>query len=693
VLSSRLALATDYHVATTGSDSNGGTSALPFKTIQKAADVMVAGDTCTVHEGTYREWVRPRQGGTSDTARIVYRAAPGETVYIKGSEAVTAWTQDSGAYKAVVPNTMFGSYNPYSINLQGGWLQYGSEYHLGGVYIDGEPLVEALDVASVASTPKRFYAEVGSSTTIWASFGKDPSGHLVEINVRESAIQPETLGLAYITIDGFHIMHGAPQWSPPTAPQFGLVNIMQGHHWLIQNNYVSDARTVGIMCGTRSGGTSTSDITKNGNHVVRNNTIQRCGEAGIAGENRWPNSLIENNLIEDINWTMQFGGYETAGIKIHDAIDVVIRNNVIRRVRTQSLYNGFHEGIWLDWAGQGSRITGNVIYDVDQHLVDFEMDHGPQLVDNNILVGNGRFFSIKEHAENGVYVHNLMVDVTWEGIDSDTRSSGYWTPHTTRSAGSRTHIPSDDRLLNNIYVRTGTDVVKKYTGYQLDYNVFYEGASPSSGGTDAHSLTKSFITNVQIDTLPNGVRLTFVADSAPRDVQAPLITRDLIGINSLTKQGIEYHDGSPITIDKDMLGVARSTTHPTAGPFESAPATKTSYVFTAGVGADTWGATQASDGGLVLPDGAVKPPVGGDAAVPKTDAGGRAGGSPGSGGSAGGGTGTGGATSSEDDVVVEDKGGCGCRSAGSGPNAFAWLACAVAVAMSRRRGGGRRIGR
>src|SRR6185436_18936321 len=96
LLNASVVWATEYHVATTGSNDNAGTSDQPFKTIQKAADVMQAGDSCTVHAGTYREWINPPRGGSSDGARITYRAADGEQVFIKGSEQITGWTQEGG---------------------------------------------------------------------------------------------------------------------------------------------------------------------------------------------------------------------------------------------------------------------------------------------------------------------------------------------------------------------------------------------------------------------------------------------------------------------------------------------------------------------------------------------------------------------------------------------------------------------
>ncbi|HUS59237.1 MAG TPA: right-handed parallel beta-helix repeat-containing protein [Planctomycetota bacterium] len=93
--------ATDYHVAAaTGNDANAGTEQQPFRTIQRAADVMAAGDTCIVHEGIYRETVTPARSGKTG-ARITFRAAPGEQATVSGADPVTGWVQhDGNIYKA-----------------------------------------------------------------------------------------------------------------------------------------------------------------------------------------------------------------------------------------------------------------------------------------------------------------------------------------------------------------------------------------------------------------------------------------------------------------------------------------------------------------------------------------------------------------------------------------------------------------
>src|SRR4030042_645113 len=50
-----LASAATYYVSTAGSDTNPGTQAQPWRTIQKAANTMAAGDTVIIRNGTYNE--------------------------------------------------------------------------------------------------------------------------------------------------------------------------------------------------------------------------------------------------------------------------------------------------------------------------------------------------------------------------------------------------------------------------------------------------------------------------------------------------------------------------------------------------------------------------------------------------------------------------------------------------------------
>jgi len=73
------ALATTYHVATTGSDSNPGTEKQPWRTVAHAVSNMVAGDTTYVRGGIYKEEIiKFRESGTQ-SAPIKLVNAPGES--------------------------------------------------------------------------------------------------------------------------------------------------------------------------------------------------------------------------------------------------------------------------------------------------------------------------------------------------------------------------------------------------------------------------------------------------------------------------------------------------------------------------------------------------------------------------------------------------------------------------------------
>ncbi|TFH27970.1 MAG: DUF1565 domain-containing protein, partial [Bacteroidia bacterium] len=232
----------EYHVSPEGDDQNRGSSGSPFRTISKAAEVARPGDQVTVHEGIYRERVNPLFGGTSDTKRIVYQAADGEQVEIKGSEVVSGWESlGGGVWKVILPNSLFGDHNPFETNIAGDWLVDGGWNHTGEVYLNGKSLYETETVEGVmdpvanerALDPDAalytWYAECDDEqTTLWANFhSSDPNIELVEVHVRESCFYPDAPGRNYITVDGFHMSQAATQWAPPSAEQVGII----GTHW------------------------------------------------------------------------------------------------------------------------------------------------------------------------------------------------------------------------------------------------------------------------------------------------------------------------------------------------------------------------------------------------------------------------------------------------------------------------------
>ncbi len=143
--------AATWHVATNGNDKGEGCRPEPFRTIQHAAEVAQPGDVITVHAGVYRERINPPRGGASEAVRITYQATPGELVEIKGSEVVKHWTKVEGdAWKATLPNSFFGTFNPFNDLIRGDWFNAkGREHHTGAVYLNGDWLIEAATLDEV----------------------------------------------------------------------------------------------------------------------------------------------------------------------------------------------------------------------------------------------------------------------------------------------------------------------------------------------------------------------------------------------------------------------------------------------------------------------------------------------------------------------------------------------------------------
>src|ERR1700721_1181770 len=81
-----------YYVSTSGSDSNPGTLAAPWLTIQKAANTATAGATVYVFGGVYTEIVSFPNSGTAK-APITFQSYPGQTAIIDGTGLTVSGTQ------------------------------------------------------------------------------------------------------------------------------------------------------------------------------------------------------------------------------------------------------------------------------------------------------------------------------------------------------------------------------------------------------------------------------------------------------------------------------------------------------------------------------------------------------------------------------------------------------------------------
>jgi alpha-N-arabinofuranosidase len=574
----------EYHVSIKGDDTNKGTAEAPFKTISKAAEVAQPGDFITVHEGTYRERINPPRGGTSDEKRIIYQANPGEKIVIKGSEVIKGWQKEQNdTWKVVIPNSFFGDFNPYSDLIAGDWFNpKGRRHHTGAVYLNDHWLIEAAkkdDVLKPISNTPLWFGQVNEkNTTIWAQFKNvNPNEADVEINVRQAVFYPEKTGVNYITVRGFTMMHAATPWAPPTAEQIGLIGTNWSKGWIIENNDISYSTCVGITLGkhgdkwdntsanTAEGYVKTIERATErgwskeniGHHIVRNNHISHCEQAGIVGSMGAVFSTITGNDIHDIHVRQLFTGAEMAGIKIHAAIDTEIsRNHIYRTCR----------GIWLDWMAQGARVTRNLFHDNNTCEDLFvEVDHGPFLIDNNIFLSNR---SLLDMSEGGAYVHNLFAGRIVQRPELG-RETPFHPPHSTKVAGLQKIQGGDDRFYNNIFTKDGLNVYDKVTlPMQIEGNVYYKGAKPYYKETN--NLVKAqFDPEIKLVEEGDNVYLQITLDDSYRALDNPLVTTKLLGKAKIPDAAYENPDGTPLKVDTDYFGKKRNEKNPSAGPFEN----------------------------------------------------------------------------------------------------------------------------
>ncbi len=340
-----------YYVATTGNDANPGTQDKPWRTIQRAANVMVAGDTTTVLAGDYAERVQVTRSGASG-APITYRA--GGTVTMNGFTVKADYVTIAGFD---ISNTANDATN--------GW----------GIYVAGSYCV--IDSNYV------HYATRGG-ITVWAAVGSGAkASHCVVRNNRlyRNALDGiEVYGTDNL-IEGNEIwgtIQYHPQWTnPPSwADADGIRFFGVGH--TIRKNYIHDIKfgvpenvNPHIDCfqtWSDSYHEAAQNVTIEQN-VCSNSQVQAANESGQGFMlEKASNLTIRNNII------LAYKGVNSVGSQ-----GLVIVNNTL--AGDLSLTTAYHPmGIGLNTT-PNTTIKNNIIYNFPATIINIADDASRQGLD------------------------------------------------------------------------------------------------------------------------------------------------------------------------------------------------------------------------------------------------------------------------------------------------------------------------
>ena len=462
------------YVSTGGSDSNPGTQAQPWRTVQHAADQPKPGDVICIQPGTYNERIVIRNSGTSTTPIVFQgvRNSGGEWLSIlDGSDPVPKgiWQNAPEVGFGVWKTTSF-SYDPQNmivldqteqdVNRQ--WKQIG--HIIDRTMKDGQARGTGFENLAMPPEAKVFLEMTGATVSYWdgveAMFGS--------LN-----------GVTYIRFrDGDH----PDDYDMRSSPEGAAVTIEDASHVTIRGFQIQGARNGVIISGS------------NAKHNVLEDSLLLHGHNRVVLEKKASFNHIRRNEM-----TMN---YIYDGFGPHDADP--INEHVYRQFKYVYGPSGSDDrGVTMWDEGMGNEIYENVIHD---GLIGISIWGMRGRVSDTKVYGN----TIYNHSSIGIVITlekltNVQVfDNFIANANINIRPHHYNDPSSSNSSvyifRNRLHLPVD--LGSHIYVHWNDGGIS--SGFVHPdiwfYHNSFAGGEPNPTfsflGMDYGMLNTRFINNI-----------------------------------------------------------------------------------------------------------------------------------------------------------------------------------------------------
>lgn len=457
-----------YYVAPNGSDTNNGTLSSPWRTIQKAANTVVAGDTVLVREGIYQEFVTIKTSGSKTNGYITFQAYPGEHPIIDGSELTIA----SGKSALIhITNASYiivdgfelrnlkastHSQSPTGIRV----LQSGTEIHILNN-----------DIHHIENT------------------FSNGNGHGIHI------LGTSSVPLTNIRVSGNEVHHLATGSSESVT----LSGNIDG--FVVENNRIHDNNNIGIDIAGFYNACSTPCRDQARNGTVAGNTVYNIdtssnasyngnSAAGIYADGS-ANVVIERNLV----YANDFGVSIASEKQGKSASGITVQNNYIYHNDLAGVViggSGTSNGGATDIKILNNTIVDNDVLDKGYAAVAFQNNVQNVQVANNIMYSSVKKMFVQKYNKTGSNVtvdYNLYFRLDGEsGAPWVWNNTSYrtWNEFKTATGFDKNSVFADPLFVNlsgfDVHLQSGSAAIDSGLNSMAGGATDLDGASRIQGG-------------------------------------------------------------------------------------------------------------------------------------------------------------------------------------------------------------------